>query len=67
MQLSQLNLQFTFMGPRALGENIEDKSGAVEHTTLQLSFNIALLAGGEVVVKNNQLGATAFYGVTDLF
>ena len=44
-QLSKLYLEFAFETPRSLREYIQNQTGAIEDTTLQFAFEIALLAG----------------------
>ena len=42
-QLRELYLQFTFVGARALGEDIKDQSGTVNYPALTQRFQITLL------------------------
>jgi hypothetical protein len=45
LQLGQLDLQLALVGPRPLGEDIEDQPGAIEHPALQHALEVALLEG----------------------
>ncbi len=53
-QLRQLHLQFAFETAGALGENIQNQSGAIHHPALQEGFQIALLAGAQRMIENRQ-------------
>ena len=44
MQLRCLDLQTSLLGARALGKNIEDQFGAVDHLDLESSLQISLLS-----------------------
>ena len=55
IQLGQLDLQLPFMGTSALGEDIEDQTGAVDHPTFQLAFEVAFLAGRQDMVEDDQV------------
>ncbi len=43
------------MGAGALGEDIEDQPRAVDHATLEDSFEVTLLTGREDVIENHQI------------
>ncbi len=53
-ELCQLNLQLALEAARALGENIQDQTRSVEHATAQRGFQIAFLAGRELMVEQHQ-------------
>jgi hypothetical protein len=55
-QLRQFNLQFTFKGASALGKDIKNEPRPIQHTALQLFFQVALLTGGKGMVKNDEFG-----------
>ncbi|MNF58916.1 hypothetical protein D3C84_404930 [compost metagenome] len=56
IELGQFDLQLAFMGTGALGEDIEDQTGTVEHPTLEGALEVALLAGCEGVIEDDQFG-----------
>ena len=53
LQLRQFNLQFTLVGTRPLGENIQNQTRAVQHPALQFLLQVALLAGTEGVIEHD--------------
>ena len=56
-QLRQFHLQLAFVAARALGEDVQDQAGAVQHAALQEFLQIAFLAGREREVDQHQVGA----------
>ncbi|MCW0462736.1 hypothetical protein NB717_003804 [Xanthomonas sacchari] len=66
-QLGQFDLQLAFVAARALGEDVQDQPGAVDHAPLQVFLQVALLAGAERVVDQNQVGTAGVGGGLDLF
>ena len=48
------------MGTRTLGEDIQDQTGTIDDPALQFALKIALLAGGQGVIEDDQL---AFAGL----
>ena len=46
LQLREFDLQFAFLRPRALGEDVEDQGGAIEDFALETFFQVAALGGG---------------------
>jgi hypothetical protein len=56
LELRQLDLQLALEGARALGENREDESAAIEHAALQLFLQVAFLAGTEWRVDHHEVG-----------
>src|SRR5581483_436865 len=56
LQLRELDLQFAFVRARALGEDVEDQSRAIEHAALQELLEIALLARRQLVIEDRELG-----------
>ncbi len=44
------------MGTRALGENIENQAGTVDHATLENTFEVTFLTGREDVIEDHQIG-----------
>jgi hypothetical protein len=49
------------VGTRALGKYIENKPGSSNDSTFENTFQIALLAWGEWVVKHHQLGLVGLF------
>ena len=56
LQLRQLHLQLPFTGARVPGKNIENQLRAIDHPHMQNVFNVSLLRGGKIVVKDDELG-----------
>src|SRR5215470_10893992 len=54
-QLCQLDLQLAFTCSGVRSKNIEDQLCAVDHARMNDFFNIALLGGGEIVIKKQQI------------
>ena len=67
LQLRQLNLQFTLVGTGALGKDIENQAGTVEHPALNFTFNVALLTGCQCMVKNHQAHIVHTHRFSDFF
>ncbi len=55
-QLRQFHLQLAFMAVRALGENVQDQPGAVDHAPLQEPLQVAFLHRGQGMVDQHQVG-----------
>jgi hypothetical protein len=55
--LGQFDLQLAFVRTRALGEDIEDQTGAVDDTALGVLLEVALLHGTQRMVDENQVVA----------
>src|SRR6266851_3918608 len=55
MQLRRLHLQAAFLGAGALGEDVQDQLGAVDHLDVELFLQVALLARGELFVEDEQV------------
>src|SRR5262245_53244740 len=55
LQLRQFDLEFPFPGGGTLGENVEDKRGAVQNLAVKEPLEVSALRGREFVVK--------YYGV----
>jgi hypothetical protein len=51
-QLRKLNLELSFTRARAPGKYIQDELGSIQHLTVDFVFEIALLPGRELVIKN---------------
>ncbi len=60
-QLRQLHLQLPLRGMRALGENIQDQPGAIEHLHVQHLFQVALLRGRQLPIEDDQRGLGRFH------
>ena len=57
LELRQFHLQLANVAARALGKNIEDQAGAVDHAAIKLALQIAFLDRAQGVVEQNQRGA----------
>ena len=44
------------MGARPLGENVQNQTGAVEHSAFHRALQVALLAGAQTVVEQHHVG-----------
>ena len=53
LQLRQLDLQFAFPRPGALGEDVENQRRAIEHFALENPFQVAALRGRKFVVEDD--------------
>jgi hypothetical protein len=58
VQARCFDLQPALVGPRVLGEDLEDDLGPVEHTNLELELEVALLSRAQVVVADDQIECT---------
>src|SRR5690606_39861641 len=47
LELGQLDLQLALMGARPLGKDVQNQTGAVQHSTGQRSLEVALLRSEE--------------------
>ncbi len=63
LQLCQLHLQFTFMAAGALRKDIENQAGAVNDTTLQFAFKVALLGWRQFVIEDHDTGLMQMRGI----
>lgn len=59
IQLGQLDLQLSFAASRPPGENIENQLGTVDHFQVEYFFEVAKLGGGQIIVKDHQIGPRA--------
>ncbi len=55
-ELRQFDLQLALVGTRPLGEDVQNQAGAIEHTAFERALEVALLAGGQRVIEDHQLG-----------
>ena len=53
--LGQLHLESALAGAGAPGKDVQDKSGAVDDLDAQGIFQVALLAGGELIVGDEHI------------
>ena len=67
LQLGQLNLQLALVSSCSLSKNIQNQASSIQHTALELSLEVALLTGGQVVVEDNNLCITTFDQIADFF
>ncbi len=61
-ELGQLHLELALHRARALGEDVEDESRAVDDPAPQRAAQVALLNGRERIVGDHQVGASALLG-----
>ena len=57
LQLGQLDLRLALLGLRVLGEDVEDQRGAVDDLDLDPVLEVAQLAGRELAVADDGVGA----------
>jgi len=67
IELSQLDLQLAFVGTCALGEDVENQPGAIQHATLEHALEVTFLTGREDMIENDQVGLVGLDLVTQLF
>ena len=67
LQLRQFHLQLALVGGGALGENVEDQAGAVQHPDLQALFQVALLGRRQRVVEDDDLDLVVEHADIDAF
>ena len=65
LELSEFDLEFTFVGTGSLGENIQNQTGTVENATLKFALNISLLAWRQRMVKQYQLAVVVLQSLTN--
>ena len=56
LQLREFNLQLAFASAGVAREDVEDELGAVDYAPLDDPFDIALLRGTKVVIKQDHVG-----------
>ena len=56
LELGQLDLQAGLVGAGAGGKNVQDQFGAVHHPNLAQRLQVLALRGGQLVVKDDQIG-----------
>jgi len=65
LQLRQLHLQLAFMSARALGKDIENQTGAIQHPALELTLQVPLLTGTEGMIEHDNLGLMQLHFLRD--
>ncbi len=63
----EIDLKAGFTGAGSVGENAEDDFATVNDGEFCQAFPVALLAGAEIVVENNDVCAEGFAGFKDFF
>ncbi|MCY1186353.1 hypothetical protein D3C76_1251680 [compost metagenome] len=66
-ELGQFHLQLALMGTGALGEDVEDQSGAIEHAAFQRTLEVTLLTGGQSVIEDDQFDLASLHKVAKFF
>ncbi len=66
LELRQLNLQLAFMGTRALGEDIENETGAIDYPALGQLLQIAFLDRRQGLVDKDQIRAQSALAFSEL-
>ena len=66
LQLRQLDFELAFEAARALREDVEDQAVAVEHAPLDELLEVALLAGRQRVVDEDDVGVVGVRDRLDL-
>ena len=64
-ELRELHFELAFVAARALREDVEDQSRAIEHAALDELFEIAFLRGRQRVVEQHDVGVVLGGGVAD--
>ena len=65
LQLRQLDLRLALLALRVLGEDVEDQRGAVDDLDLDLVLEVAQLAGRELAVADDGVGAGGLHDLAD--
>lgn len=55
LELRQLDLELAFARAGALGKNIENQRGAIEHLAVKDFFQVAALGGREFVIEDDRI------------
>ena len=63
LQLRQLHLQLALGAGRVVGEDVEDDRRPVDHRQAQRLFEVALLAGTQLIVAGDQVGVALMCGL----
>ena len=66
LQLGQLDLQLALVALGALGEDVENQAGAVQHAHVQAFFQIALLGRRQGVIEDDDFNLLGQAGLGDL-
>ncbi len=66
LQLRQLHFEFAFEAARALREDVENETVAIEHAAAGELFQVAFLARRQRVVDENDVGFVSFRGDAQL-
>lgn len=59
LELREFNLQFALSRAGALGEDVENQGGAVEHLAVEDALKVAALCRGKFVVENDRVHVLA--------
>jgi hypothetical protein len=65
LQLRQLDLDLALVALGALGEDVQDQAGAIEHARLQHALKVALLGGRQCVVEDDEFELEVGHGIGD--
>ena len=66
LEPSELHLQLALAGLRALGEDLEDQLGAIEHAPAERLLEVSLLRRRKLVVEDDRGGLQRLGGAQDL-
>ena len=66
LELGQFHLQLTLVALGALGEDVEDQAGAVQHADIEALFQVALLGGGQRMIEDDDFELVVLHGQADL-
>ena len=66
VELGELDLRLALLGPGVLGEDVQDQRGAVDHLDLEPLLQVAQLAGRELAVADDGVGAGGHDDVGEL-
>ena len=66
LQLGQLDLQLALVTLGAQREDVENQRSAIDHPAFEQAFEVALLAGRQFVVKDDQIGFVGAQGFGQL-
>ncbi len=67
LELRELHLKLAFEAPRALREDVENESGAIEHTAFEERLEVALLTRRERMIEHHEIRRERADLLADLF
>tara|TARA_B100002003_G_C14093189_1_gene525766 strand:+ start:962 stop:1426 length:465 start_codon:yes stop_codon:yes gene_type:complete len=66
-ELGEFYLELALVCPRPLGKDIENHTGTVQHTALELMLNVAFLARTQGMIEQDNISLIGRHCVTNFF